>query len=87
MCDQPSISPGSKPVKLRSKSAELWSSSLRLSSPGDASVDHQTKGFYMGRRPLIAKQYRHFGYAELALCFQPQVRICTLAIAAASSGF
>lgn len=49
MCDQPSISPGSKPVKLRSKSAELWSSSLRLSSPGDAFVDHQTKGFHMGR--------------------------------------
>jgi hypothetical protein len=41
----------------------------------------------MGRRPLIAKQYRHFGYAELALCFQPQVRIYTLAIAAASTGF
>jgi hypothetical protein len=45
------------------------------------------KGFDMGRRPLIAKQYRHFGNAELALCFQPQVRIYTLAIAAASTGF
>jgi hypothetical protein len=87
MCDQPSISPGSKPVKLRSKSAELWSSSLRLSSPGDASVDHQTKGFHMGRRPLITKQHGHFGNAELALCFQPQARIYNRAIAAASTGF
>ena len=34
----------------------------------------------MGRRPLIAKQYRHFGNAELALCFQPQVRIYTLVV-------
>ena len=37
-CEQPAISPGSKPVKLRSKSAELRSSSPRLSRSSSRSA-------------------------------------------------
>ena len=44
------------------------------------------KAFKLGRRPLIAKQHRHFGNAELARCLQPQVRIYNLAFVAGKHG-
>jgi len=90
-CEQPVISPGSKPLKLRSKSAELRSSSLRLSSSSSQSAQ-ETLLLTIKRKAFTWSASTH----RKAVQALRQCRVCALlsevciynlAIAAASTGF
>ena len=89
---RPSISFGSKPVRLRSKSAALSSCKLDREQfliprgPRDGAIHHQAECLHLGLRPLVAEDHRNFGDAQLACGFQPQVAVHDLAVAACQHG-